>query len=95
MAEILASVAVSAAAVSVASWTTDPTALSAPWLPSMGSGLALKLDGFGAPLALYAAAITVPVLASSGSYVPAHLEEKGRPLEEKERPPGDAVPARR
>lgn len=48
------------------------------WLPTLGSRLALRLDPLAAPIAVFTAALVVPIFVYMAAYLPVHLREAGR-----------------
>lgn len=79
-----ATVAAAATTVILIAWWSSgaPVLIDQPWLPSIGSRLKLGLDALGAPIAVFASGVAVPVLWYSAGYLPHHLKEERRDPDE-------------
>lgn len=56
-----------------------------PWSPLTGSRFVIEIDALGGPLAVFAVGIASPILLFTAGYLPRHLEEHSRPIEEQSR----------
>ncbi len=62
-------------------WVASTAPLvDAQWLPGLGSRFTLAMDPLGAPLAIFAAGLSVVILLFTAGYMPHHLHEQRRPL---------------
>ena len=78
--------ALSAAAALWLCWRISPeVVVDQPWNSALGSRFALSLDALGAPLAIFTAALAAPILFYTARYLPKHLAEHGRSLDEQAR----------
>ncbi len=63
-------------------WASGGGRVSLPWAPTWGLNISLELDGLAALYALLATGIGLAVLVYSAGYLPHHLEEEGRPVQD-------------